>query len=244
MQQPSLIISKRRGEPNPQRSFAPIFYGIVVVVFVLFFLYIKTLDDVIHEHNLKRLRNEQNLNVQTQIIVKEGNAKSSASTVVLTTKLGDISIQLREDLSKESAGYLKQILESGNCPRCSIYRVQDKGGIVQGIIRNPELGEREIKVPLGECPDGVPEDLKRGNCHGPVMIKGMVGWAGGKSGPDFFIDGYKQPAKFWGTQHTVWGELTGKQTEDVMKQISELPTKSKNGMTYLLEPLKFTMKLV
>lgn len=35
-----------------------------------------------------------------------------------------------------------------------------------------------------------------------MMTKGMVAWAAGDTGPDFFIDNYKRKADWWGTQHT------------------------------------------
>jgi hypothetical protein len=34
------------------------------------------------------------------------------------------------------------------------------------------------------------------------MTKGMVAWAAGESGPDFFMNNYKAKADWWGTQHT------------------------------------------
>jgi len=42
----------------------------------------------------------------------------------------------------------------------------------------------ENYVPENECPKHDPDC----GCHGPVMTRGMVGWAGGGSGPDFFIN--------------------------------------------------------
>ena len=39
-------------------------------------------------------------------------------------------------------------------------------------------------MPAGrKCPSHDPNC----GCHGPIMSKGMVGWAGGSAGPDLFI---------------------------------------------------------
>mgnify|MGYP004300881927 CR=1 FL=1 len=39
-------------------------------------------------------------------------------------------------------------------------------------------------MPAGrKCPSHDPQC----GCHGPIMSKGMVGWAGGSAGPDLFI---------------------------------------------------------
>jgi hypothetical protein len=168
----------QRGETAPRIApLGSIFSCVVVGFFLTLFFYIKSLDNLVH-HEEKREREHAFLTGQSQHDLQH-QISSVTSTLVLTTKLGDINIKLRDDLSKESSDYLRQIVQSGSCPRCSIYRVQDKGGIVQGIIRNPELAN-EIAVPLGDCPPDVEEELKRGNCHGPLMKNGMVGWAGGQ----------------------------------------------------------------
>jgi len=164
----------------------------------------------------------------------------SGQVLVLTTNVGDIRIKLREDLSQPSADYIREIVTAGDCPRCTLYRAE-KEAILQGIIKNPSIPDR---IPKGECPDELRTDPKyKDNCHGPIMTRGMVGWAGGKSGPDFFIDWYKNPAEFWKTQHTVWGEVMLEESSGVIEEIWKLPTENK-GLTYLVEPLKFTMTLV
>lgn len=125
-------------------------------------------------------------------------------TLVLKTEIGDIRIVLRPDLSKESIDYIHAILQQG-CRRCNLYRAE-KPGILQGMITNKEVPLPTVR---GSCPPGsenvrneCPEWDKQCACHGPVMAKGMVAWAAGETGPDFFIDAYKAPANWWGTQHT------------------------------------------
>lgn len=73
------------------------------------------------------------------------------------------------------------------------YRAE-KQLLLQGII-SEGAGAPRLKVELGPCPiENYQPKLKcpshdpNCGCHGPVMTKGMVGWAGGGSGPDFFIN--------------------------------------------------------
>jgi cyclophilin family peptidyl-prolyl cis-trans isomerase len=163
-------------------------------------------------------------------------------TLVLTTTLGEMRIVLRPDLSKESVQYVKKVVLYRDCPNCRFYRAE-KPGILQGILKGPDVTLNEVK---GSCPPGyesVPNDCpewdKSCGCHGPVMTRGMVGWAAGATGPDFFIDAYKQPAKWWGTQHTVWGEVQDEATLEIIAQIWTLPTSEEGGLTFLKEPIKF-----
>jgi hypothetical protein len=91
---------------------------------------------------------------------------------------------------------------SGGCERCKFYRAEP-GMLLQGVIaHHPSSSAASSKedddvVRLGPCPidDYVPKNEcpkhdPNCGCHGPVMTRGMVGWAGGGSGPDFFIDTY------------------------------------------------------
>jgi cyclophilin family peptidyl-prolyl cis-trans isomerase len=169
-------------------------------------------------------------------------SSDSEETLVLTTTMGEMRIVLRPDLSKESVQYVKKVVLYRDCPNCRFYRAE-KPGILQGILKGPDVTLNEVK---GSCPPGyesVPNDCpewdKSCGCHGPVMTRGMVGWAAGSTGPDFFIDAYQQPAKWWGTQHTVWGEIQDEATLEIIAQIWNLPTSEEGGLTFLKEPIKF-----
>lgn len=227
-------LSRRKGGTS-QTRIIPWKYILIVVlsVSILFlFLYIRAFNDVI--------------NSPTNYRMSQNQPSLGGQTLILTTKLGDIKIKLREDLSKISADYIRQIVAAGDCPRCQFYRAE-AGGILQGIIKNPSLPVEDnnmvVHVEKGDCPADLKDSKWKDDCHGPIMEHGMVGWAAGKTGPDFFIDWYKKPAKFWGAQHTVWGEVVLDESSNVIDEIWKLPA-TKNQLTYLVEPLKFTMKVV
>ena len=96
---------------------------------------------------------------------------------------------------------------------------------------------------LQHIPNDCPDWDKDCGCHGPVMTRGMVAWAGGKTGPDFFIDAYTDPAEMWGTQHTVFGKLLP-ESIDLLENIWDLPVHEQNSMMTMLDvPVSFTMKL-
>ena len=79
-------------------------------------------------------------------------------------------------------------------------------------------------------------------CHGPVMTKGMVAWAAGQSGgPDFFIDNYIRPAEWWGTQHTIFGEIIDESSFNIIENIFKLPVYDGNGMTFLEKVIHFDL---
>ena len=139
-------------------------------------------------------------------VVAKQESTSNKETLVLTTKHGKIKIVLRPDLSAGSVDYIHRLVDSKVCRRCNFYRAE-KPGILQGVVANKDIG---FNKELGPCPPGA-ESVKNDcpkwdencGCHGPVMTRGMVAWAAGQAGgPDFFIDNYKSPGNWWGTQHT------------------------------------------
>jgi hypothetical protein len=139
--------------------------------------------------------------------VETKNAVTGTETLVLKTAEGDIKISLLPDLSKESVDYIRaMVADAGNCSPCNLYRAE-KPGILQGVLTNKDIPVPTVK---GTCPrgsEGVSNDCpdwdKSCGCHGPVLTRGMVAWAAGATGPDFFISNYEKPALFWGTQHTA-----------------------------------------
>lgn len=201
---------------------------------------------------------------------KENNLRASSSStkkktknnnkeiLVLVTKHGDIRIRLRPDLSEGSVDYIYKLVasygEGQRCLHCNLYRSEQQG-ILQGIMENKKVVP--VNTVLGTCPDddesslsaskiknNCPEWDQDCGCHGPIMTRGAVAWAAGQAGgPDFFIDGYKEPAKFWGTQHTNFGRIDDAKSFDILDHIFSLPTKVKGDMEFLLEAIHFDLKL-
>jgi cyclophilin family peptidyl-prolyl cis-trans isomerase len=166
--------------------------------------------------------------------------------LVLTTSHGDIRIRMRPDLSAGSVDYIHRLVETG-CQRCKFYRAEQKG-ILQGIMAKAGVAPNTEK---GSCPPEAKSDSV-GNCpewdancacHGPIMTRGAVGWAAGQAGgPDFFVDNYRLPATWWGTQHTNFGMIQDKKSLDVIDYIFTLPTEKK-GLTFLKEEIHFQLRL-
>lgn len=77
----------------------------------------------------------------------------------------------------------RKVTEGYKCHRCQFYRAE-KQLLLQGVIAEPSIPKGDVTlgpcpidnyVPKNKCPDHDPNC----GCHGPVMTKGMVGWAGG-----------------------------------------------------------------
>ncbi|CAB9513170.1 Cyclophilin type peptidyl-prolyl cis-trans isomerase/CLD [Seminavis robusta] len=166
--------------------------------------------------------------------------------LALTTDLGTIIIHMRPELSQGSVDYLHRVVEEG-CKTCRFYRCEPEG-ILQGIM---DMKNPRYNTELGPCPKGsenVPNDCpewdKHCGCHGPVMKRGMVAWAAGQAGgPDFFLSNYREPATWWGTQHTNFGEILPEDTESfaVIDKIFKLPSKDEQGLTFINKPVHFTL---
>uniref|UniRef100_A0A7S0E180 Uncharacterized protein n=1 Tax=Phaeocystis antarctica TaxID=33657 RepID=A0A7S0E180_9EUKA len=135
-----------------------------------------------------------------------------------------------------------------------LYR-SEKDFLVQGRINCGGSGAAPPRVVKGGCPAGVPPDGKRAcpkhdpncGCHGPIMSKGMVGWAGGSSGPDLFIYTASRscavggcPATHWSRDHTVFAEVADDATWAVIEELYALPVK-RDGMTFFAEKIKLAV---
>lgn len=168
---------------------------------------------------------------------------SLPSYIRLETSNGDILIQMRPDLSRESVEYIQRLLNDPRpCEHCRFYRAQDRG-ILQGIMKKYGV---EVNKVLGPCSsknvvNKEAHDMPK-KCHGPIMTRGMVGWAGGGAGPDFFIDNYKRKAQWWGQEHTVFGEVDPSSLH-VVESFFDLPRHSSDGgMMFLDEAIPFDIK--
>jgi cyclophilin family peptidyl-prolyl cis-trans isomerase len=175
-------------------------------------------------------------------ITNISDTSSLPSFISLETAIGDILIQMRSDLSLESVEYIQRLLEDHRpCEHCRFYRAQDRG-ILQGIMKKPGVKVNHV---LGTCPPNMNTHSRTKKCHGPIMTRGMVGWAGGGAGPDFFIDNYKRKADWWGHEHTVFGEVDPSSFH-VVESFFDLPRHSSEagGMMFLDESIFFDIKSI
>lgn len=177
-------------------------------------------------------------------VLKEPKAQKE-ETLLLNTKHGIIRIMMRPDLSPESVEYIHELVNSEKCQECNFSRAE-KNFLLQGIMKNTEA---KVQVTKGVCPPGYdektddcpPEQFACG-CHGPTMTRGLVGWAAGKTGPDFFIDTNKDPVTDWGQTHTVFGEVKDEESFAVIDKIYTLPSTHK-GLTFLHDKIDFTLSM-
>lgn len=188
--------------------------------------------------------------------------------LIIHTHLGDIRIHFTPELSGESSiNYIKEVVQTASlkqnsgmaigdtangrrvtegykCSRCKFYRAE-KQLLLQGVIaqvnvpKNAELGPCHLEnyKPKNKCPDHDPNC----GCHGPIMTKKMVGWAGGGGGPDFFINTFKNPVDWWENQHTVWGMLDDASIK-LVESIYDLPVHG-TGMKVLDEEIEIALEL-
>jgi cyclophilin family peptidyl-prolyl cis-trans isomerase len=209
-----------------------------------------------NEHQREKGNNNDEQKVQEQQLLRKRQADvarlaarsdEETSTLVLTTSLGPIRIQMRPDLSEGSVDYIRRLIESQVCRRCNFYRAE-KPGILQGVMANRDV---PINTERGTCPPdaaSVKNDCPKWDpecgCHGPLMTRGSVAWAAGQAGgPDFFIDAYKRPANWWGTQHTNFGFIQDPASMAIVDQIFGFPVKESGGMHHLKDAIQFTMTL-
>eukprot|EP00584_Thalassiosira_punctigera_P019219 CAMPEP_0172549352 /NCGR_PEP_ID=MMETSP1067-20121228/18473_1 /TAXON_ID=265564 ORGANISM="Thalassiosira punctigera, Strain Tpunct2005C2" /NCGR_SAMPLE_ID=MMETSP1067 /ASSEMBLY_ACC=CAM_ASM_000444 /LENGTH=260 /DNA_ID=CAMNT_0013336731 /DNA_START=183 /DNA_END=965 /DNA_ORIENTATION=+ len=141
----------------------------------------------------------------------------------------------------------RKVTEGFMCQRCKFYRAEKKL-LLQGVVAEESSVPRG-KVTLGPCPDPnfvpkskCPAHDPNCGCHGPVMTRGMVGWAGGGGGPDFFINTFAKPVDWWENQHTVWGEIRDEKSLKVVESTYDLRAHT-SGMRMLDEEIEFSLEL-
>lgn len=167
-----------------------------------------------------------------------GSAQESPLPEVVEFHAGEgttIRIRLRPDFSSESRDFVGAAALSG-C-RGEWYR-NEPWGVLQGRLA---CGPDMPPVVKGPCPSGAVLDPNREcfahdpdcGCHGPVMRRGMVAWAGGGSGPDFFLYTGAEPARHWQNDHTVFGEIADDESWEAIARLHALPATDRRGMTML-----------
>ncbi|KAL3785607.1 hypothetical protein HJC23_004755 [Cyclotella cryptica] len=173
-------------------------------------------------------------------------------------------------LSSSAHGHMTNSdLNAPSCDRCNFYRAEPNL-LLQGVLSQHDVPSSGVL--LGPCPladwkptTPCPAHDQGCGCHGPLMTRalspvnlirctqpifvttklnarGMVGWAGGGNGPDFFINTYIQPVEWWEHQHTVWGQIKDEESLQLVERIYNLPATVK-GMRMLDEKIEFRIEL-
>lgn len=116
-----------------------------------------------------------------------------------------VRIRLRPDWSPNSAAWARQVAGAQLCGAwCTFYRAEPvpDSWAIEGFYGPPYAllqGGLRPGPPAGAVPDNVADAANKRRY--PVMRRGMVAWAGGGLGPDFFIALGDHPE--WGTGHVV-----------------------------------------
>lgn len=168
-----------------------------------------------------------------------------------------VRLKLLPEYSQPSVDFLR-FAATEQCDG-ELYR-SENNFLVQGRIacRGVRGGRNSVpKVVKGDCPAGVtptkrqcPSHDPQCGCHGPIMSKGMVGWAGGSAGPDFFIYTAHMtgcavgscPATHWAHDHTVFATVADEQSWKTVETLFSLPVK-RGGMTFFANKVGLTVKL-
>lgn len=160
-----------------------------------------------------------------------------------------LNLRLLPEHSESSVAFMRHAATT-SCAG-ELYR-SEKDFLVQGRINCN--GASVPKVVKGGCPAGAAVEKSRAcpshdpqcGCHGPIMSKGMVGWAGGSAGPDLFIYTAHMdpkrcavgacPATHWSRDHTVFAEVADEATWDALNELYTLPVK-RSGMTFFADKI-------
>ncbi|PNH08564.1 hypothetical protein TSOC_004862, partial [Tetrabaena socialis] len=151
------------------------------------------------------------------------------NTLTLQFELGPVAVELLPKLAPASVREIRRLaaLVAGErCGGCRIYRPEPHF-LVQGVMGDPG---GYVATPRHPNP---PQQK--------MMQRGLVCWAGGMGGPDFFVNLIDQSG--FGDDHLCWGLIANM---TLMDQIVVLPTKPKakpNDMTFLAHELNFNLTL-
>jgi cyclophilin family peptidyl-prolyl cis-trans isomerase len=161
-------------------------------------------------------------------------AVKGKTKLLMHTPLGVIPIQLLPDLAPRSVAELQRgaaflLPRQGYCSGCNIYRNEAKF-LLQGVISAPGVyvaGPRHPNPPQRK-----------------VMQRGLICWAGGAGGPDWFINLIDQSG--FGDDHLCWGLVDQGEGMALVDRIVGqplAPKKNPSDMTYLATRLYFNLTL-
>lgn len=168
--------------------------------------------------------------------------------VLVVGSHGKVRVKLRRETSPLAVQFIHSLLaQSPQCTGCSFYRAEAVpatwGSVELPDSHNPgRWGPPYALLQGGLRADGVAmpaESTAREDA--PVIQRGMVAWAGGGSGPDFFVALAEHPE--WGRGHTVWGDVVEADMV-VLERLLALPTKVRPGnppVTNLVTPVPLSV---
>jgi len=206
------------------------------------------LQDTTHSH---QQRPQRAVDDDEAVEDKHAINNNKKESLLVVTKYGNIRIVFRPDLAPESVDYVKQVASSEKpCQTCKFHRFE-KDLLMQGVMKHSLI---PLNTVFGKCPDPqfevkdkskCPKHDPNCGCHGPIMTKGMVGWAAGSAGgPDWFINFFHKPVEWWEHQHTVWGEVQDDESFQTLHRIqSDCPVHKTGGLNMLDEKIDFNLKL-
>ena len=194
----------------------------------------------------------QGVPLLSERIARSADAERGHDVVVLVVDLDNpaerawpthLRVRLRPDLSgPSSAAFVRAAAVAGCGGRVDRDATRvgfefargeiDCAAVLTATDAHREAARLQLRVAKGPCPAGAASDLglepnreRDRGCYGPVVTRGMVGWAAAGSGPEFFVYTGERPAEHWAREHTVWGEVADDATFAALARLHALPGK-------------------
>ena len=166
--------------------------------------------------------------------------------LALVTPFGRVRLRLRPRSARATAWVLELLATHAECNGCTFYRAEkvpahwgspDWPDSYEGGRWGPPyaLLQGGLSARGAPTPSAPREDS-------PVVRRGMVAWAGGASGPAFFVALADHPE--WGRGHTVFADVVGADMA-IVEAIVAQPTRTNPGkipITNLVTPVAFTLE--
>jgi hypothetical protein len=203
----------------------------------------------------------QSVPLYVEWMARSAEAEQTHDIVVLLVDLDNpaertwpthLRVRLRPDLSAASCAFIRAAARAGcggrlyrDEPRLLVQGKIDCAAVITVTEAHRDAMRLQRLVEKGPCPAGATLDPNRKcvardpdcGCHGPIVTRGMVGWASGGAGPDFFVYTGARPAEQWAHDYTVFGEVADDASLAALERLHALPAKDDGGMRVLEVPL-------
>ncbi|KAL1520138.1 hypothetical protein AB1Y20_023610 [Prymnesium parvum] len=214
--------------------------------------WLKHLDDPYTDIDLIRGRSER-WTAGAMLPPPRGGARRGGAAVgaaeaqlALVGAFGRVRVKLR-DASPLAKQWVEALLaRQPECEGCTFYRAEPvpaRWGSVEwpDNYEGGRWGPPYALLQGGLSARGAPQPQAPREDN-PVVRRGMVAWAGGSSGPAFFIALADHPE--WGRGHTVFADVVSEDMQ-IVEAIVRLPTRTIPGkipITNLVQPVKFHLE--